>query len=243
MNKVVVVTGGSVGIGKAIVTEFAKNNYNVIINYNTHEREAEELKKDLEEKYHIEAITIKADISKEDEVINLVNKIKEIFGNVDVLINNAGIAIDNFIDNKTTTEFKQVIETNILGTFLCSKYISKIMNSGNIINISSTNGIDTYNIYSMDYDASKAGVISLTHNFAKELAPNIRVNAIAPGWVETESVMEMDPNLIKDEKSKILLQRFGQPEEIAKLAFFIAEDGTYINNSVIRIDGGIKNGD
>lgn len=241
MNKVIVVSGGSSDIGKAIVIKFAQNNYNVVINYNTHEKEAN-LLKELIEKYSIEAMTIKADISKEDEVKNMAAKVQKKYGKIDVLVNNAALAQDNYMNEKTTAEFKRVMETNILGTFLCSKYFSQIMDKGCIINISSTNGIDTYNTYSMDYDASKAGIISLTHNLSTELAPDIRVNAIAPGWIETKNVMEMNPNIIKQEREKILLKRFGTPEEVAKLALFLAREGTYINNSIIRIDGGIKNG-
>lgn len=242
MKKVAVVTGGSVGIGKAIAKEFAKNNYNIVITYNTHEQEAEQLKKELESKYNIEVLKVKVDLSVENDIFNLNEQITSRFSQIDVLINNAALTIDNYISEKTYTEFQNVINVNLTGTFLCTKLLSKLISNGTIINIASTNGIDTYNSYSIDYDASKAGIISLTHNFAKELAPNIRVNAIAPGWVATESVLSMDPKIIEDEKNKIMLKRFGTPEEIAKLAFFIVAEGTYINNSIIRIDGGTING-
>lgn len=113
--------------------------------------------------------------------------------------------------------------------------------SGVIINISSTNAIDTNEIYSMDYDASKAGLISLTNNFADALAPFVRVIAIAPGWTKTESVSEMNPKYLKDEEQKILLKRMAQPEEIANVVAFLASaEASYINKTVIRVDGGLK---
>ena len=113
--------------------------------------------------------------------------------------------------------------------------------SGVIINISSTNGIDTLETYSMDYDASKAGVISLTKNFATALAPYVRVNAVAPGWTSTEAVLKMNPTYLKEEKNKILLERFAKPEEIASVVFFLASDeASYINGAVLRVDGGLK---
>jgi len=141
------------------------------------------------------------------------------------------------LDFKTYDDFKKVIDVNLNGTFLVTKYISKLMKSGSIVNISSTNGIDTYYPESIDYDASKAGVISLTHNFAKTFAPKIRVNAICPGWVETDQTKELSTKQIKGIKKGILLKRFAKPEEIANVVFFVANE-SYINNAVIRVDGG-----
>ena len=163
--------------------------------------------------------------------------IKDKFGKIDILVNNAGICNDMILDFKTYDDFKKVIDVNLNGTFLVTKYISKLMKSGSIVNISSTNGIDTYYPESIDYDASKAGVISLTHNFAKTFAPKIRVNAICPGWVETDQNKELSIKQIKGIKKGILLKRFAKPEEIANVVFFVANE-SYINNAVIRVDGG-----
>ena len=133
--------------------------------------------------------------------------------------------------------FRRILDVNLIGTFLVSKYASKIMNNGVIINISSTNGIDTTYPESLDYDASKAGVISLTHNLATEFAPNIRVNAVCPGWVNTEMNKELDDDFIKEETNKIKLGRFADPKEIADAVYNISIS-TYINDSLIRVDGG-----
>ncbi len=240
MNKIVLVTGASKGLGEKIAKEFLNDNDIVYVNYNT--TSLEEVKK----KYSLfnNAKFIKCDVSSEEEVKKMLSIINEEQGHLDVLVNNAAITLDNDYFDKNKDEFNKVLETNLIGPFLISKYASNIMlesKKGTIINISSTNAIDTNEIYSMDYDASKAGLISLTHNFAKALAPNIRVNAIAAGWITTEPVMEMNPHYIEKEKNKILLNRFAEPEEIAKVVFFLAsDDASYINNSVIRVDGGKK---
>ncbi len=237
MHKIVLVTGGSRGIGAAIALQFAKNNYDVIINYLNSEEEVISLQKNIITNYNVRCEVIKCDISNEKDVIYMTNFIKKNFKKIDVLVNNAGICNDMILDYKTYDDFKKVIDVNLNGTFLVTKYISKLINSGSVINISSTNGIDTYYPESIDYDASKAGVISLTHNFAKLLAPKIRVNAICPGWVETDQNKELSLKQIKNIKKGILLKRFAKPQEIASVTFFVANE-SYINNSIIRVDGG-----
>lgn len=243
-NKVVLITGASRGIGASTAKEFAKNNYNVVINYNSSEPEAENLKQELEKNYNVKAITIKCDVSKEDEVKIMVEKTVLEFGTVDVLVNNAGIAIDTLFEDKTVENFRRTLDVNLIGTFLVSKYVGNVMlerRSGSIVNVSSTNGIDTYYPMSLDYDASKAGVISLTHNLALQYSPFIRVNAIAPGWVNTEMNKELTKEFIDEENRKIILNRFAEPQEIAKVIYFLgSEDASYINNEVIRVDGGFK---
>ena len=138
-----------------------------------------ELEKYIKENYDVEVLTIKCDISKEEEVEQMVDEIIEVFGGIDILVNNASVARDSLLMDKNIKEFKRVLDVNLIGTYLVSKYVGKVMldqKYGKIINVSSTNAIDTYYPESCDYDASKAGVISLTHNFARELAPNITVN-------------------------------------------------------------------
>lgn len=237
MNKIVLVTGASRGLGESIAKTFLEDNDTVYVNYNTASIE------ELEEKYKEfkNAKFVKCDVSSEHEVKNMMNKIKEEQGHLDVLVNNAGIAIDSELQDKTKESFSKILDVNLTGPFLTSKYVLDIMPKGNIINISSTNGIDTYYSYSLDYDASKAGLINLTHNFANMYAPNIRVNCIAPGWINTEMNKELDEEYVKEECEHILLNRFADPQEIANVVFFLTrKEASYITDSIIRVDGGLK---
>jgi len=237
MNKVVLVTGASRGLGLSIAKLFLQDNDIVYVNYNRTDI------KELEKKYQNEsqARFIKCDVSNEEEVKKMIDTIKREQGHLDVLVNNAAICKDNEFYNKTSEEFKKVLDTNLIGPFLVCKYASSIIEKGSIVNISSTNAIDTNEPYAMDYDASKAGLISLSHNFAKALSPNIRVNTITPGWIKTEAVLEMEPHYLEEEKDKIMLGRFADPKEIAEVVFFLASDkASYIVDSVIRVDGGLK---
>lgn len=241
-KKTVLVTGSSIGLGASIIEKFASNGFNCVINYLSHEKEANELKSKLEKEYNIECLTIKADISNDEDVLNMFNEVKDRFNKIDVLVNNAAIAIDTTFEDKTKENFMKTIDTNLIGPFLVSKYVGESMlkeKQGCIINISSTNGIDTYYEYSLDYDASKAGMISLTHNLALHYAPYIRVNCVAPGWINTEMNKDLDEEYKKEEESKILLNRFAEPVEIAKVVHFLStDDAKYINNETIRVDGG-----
>lgn len=243
-RNVVLVTGGARGIGRSTIIEFAKNGYDVVINYCHSEVEANELKEFVEKQYNVRALVVKASVSNESEVEEMVTEVIQEFGHIDCLVNNAGIAIDTTFDDKTYDNFMETLKVNLIGTFMVSKYVGKYMlanGSGNIINVSSTNGIDTVYPESLDYDASKAGVISLTKNLALQYAPNIRVNAVAPGWVTTDMNKELDYDFIKNEEEKIMLGRFADPSEIAKVILFLASsDASYINGSVIRVDGGCK---
>ena len=243
-NKVVLITGASRGIGAATAKEFAKNNYNVVINYNYSLKEAENLKKELETNYKVKVLTIKCDVSKEEEVKNMVKKTVNELGTIDVLVNNAGIAIDTLFEDKSVENFRRTLDVNLIGTFLVSKYVGEIMlqkQNCSIVNVSSNAAFDDYYPMSLDYDASKAGVISLTHNLALQFSPFVRVNAVAPGWVTTDMTKELSQEFIDEENKKIMLNRFAKPEEIAKVIYFLASDSaSYINNEVIRIDGGFK---
>lgn len=241
-KKCVLVTGSSIGLGASIIRKYASMGYNTVITYNSHKDEAIELQKEINDKYNTESLVIKCDISKEKDIENLKNEIISKFNKLDVLVNNASIAIDTTFSDKTKENYMRILEVNLVGTFLVSKIMSTIMNdNSSIINISSTNGIDTYYEYSLDYDSSKAGIINLSHNLANYLSPKIRVNTICPGWINTPMNKDMDMEFKKQEEDKILLKRFAEPNEIANLVYFISsDDASYINDSVIRIDGGKK---
>lgn len=243
-TKIALVTGSSKGIGTATIRAFAKEGCNVIIHYNTHKEEAIRLKEEVEKNDHVKAICIHADLRKEEEIKQMVQQAMDTFGRIDILVNNAGIAIDSLLEDKTKENFMNILEVNLIGAFLLSKEVGRYMmeqKSGTIINISSTNGIDTPYPESIDYDASKAGLISITKNLSTIYAPYIRVNCIASGWVETDMNQDMDASFKEQELSKILLKRFALPEEIANVCVFLASDkASYINGSVIRVDGGVK---
>ena len=233
----ILVTGATSEVGQAICRLLSKDN-NIIIHYHTKEDIALNLKKE------IKGICIYADLSKEEDINNLVEQSIKELGSIDVLINNAALDLPNLFDEKTKEEFNKVLDVNLIAPFLLSKLVGKKMvenKFGKIINIASTNGIDTYYPMCVDYDASKAGLISLTHNLALQFKPYVNVNAIAPGWIKTEKDMkDLDEAYIKEEESKIFKNRFGEVEEIAYLVEFLVSDkANYINNQVIRIDGGM----
>ena len=236
---VALVTGSAKGIGKELIIKLSERGYDVVITYNNSKNEAELLKEYVEDNYNVNAYIFKCDISKEEDIISLRDYVINKYGKLDILINNAALSIDNSIDDKTKEEFMKVLEVNVVGTFLVTKYLYKYMDNGVIVNISSTNAIDTYYPESCDYDASKAGVISLTHNMAREFAPYIAVNCVCPGWVNTDMNSELTPLQRDEYNKKILLGRFANPQEIAKVVVFLtSDDASYINDSIIRVDGG-----
>lgn len=245
MNKVVLVTGGAQGIGKAIVLELAKNHYDVVINYLTSNKAAALLEEEIKKNYAVRVMTIQADVSKEEEVDAMISLIEKKWGGVDILINNAAVDLSNLFHLKTADEFRKTLDVNVVGAFNCSKRVYRHMldqEYGRIINISSTNGINTYYPMCIDYDASKAALISLTHNLAFEYGPYINVNAIAPGFIGTDNELDgYDEEFLKEEQEKIMVNRYGKPEEVAYLVkFLISDEANFINNTIIRIDGGQK---
>lgn len=239
-NKVVLVTGSSRGIGKATIIEFASKGYNVVINYKDSKSEAEELKRFVESKYNIKALMIKADVSNENEVKNMVAEIIREFNSIDVLINNAGIAYDRTFDEIKIEEFEETLKVNVIGAFIVAREVSKYMKKGSsIVNISSTNGTKTISPECLDYNISKIGLQSLTRDLAFQFKPNIRVNAIAIGWADTDMNKDLPKDYIEEEKSKIYIERFADPSEIAKTIYFLASDeSSYINGEIVNIDGG-----
>lgn len=245
MNKVVLVTGGAQGIGKAIVLELAKNYYDVVINYLTSNKAAALLEEEIKKNYDVRVMTVQADVSKEEEVDAMISLIEKKWGGVDILINNAAVDLSNLFHLKTADEFRKTLDVNVVGAFNCSKRVYRYMldqEYGRIINISSTNGINTYYPMCIDYDASKAALISLTHNLAFEYGPYINVNAIAPGFIGTDNELDgYDEEFLKEEQEKIMVNRYGKPEEVAYLVkFLISDEANFINNTIIRIDGGQK---
>ena len=242
MSKVALITGGSRGIGEAISKKFASAGYNIIINFKQSVEKAQKLKIQLEKDFNIEVMLSQANLSKEKDIINMIDECMKKFGKIDVLVNNAGIVIDKEFEDRTVEDWKNTLDVNLIAPFLLTKIVGKEMmkqKKGSIINISSTNGINTYYPSSVDYDASKSGLISLTYDSAVQYSPYVRVNCIAPGWVNTEMNKELEEDFIKSETEKILVKRFGEPEEIANVVVFLASDeASFINSAVIKVDGG-----
>ena len=223
----VLVTGGARGLGLAISLYYLKMGHSVVVNYNNSSDLALKLKSEYGDRVSI----VKADVSNEDDVKRMFDAL----GKLDGVVNNAGIAKDSDPMEKSAEEFLEVIKVNLLGTFLVSKYAVNHVDKGCIVNISSTNALDTYYPESMDYDASKAGVISLTHNFSLYLKDrDIRVNVVCPDWIDT------DMNLGMDEEYKKSLGVFLNPEEVAKVVYDVSIDESF-NDVVIRVgDNSVK---
>jgi len=241
LNKCCLITGGDRGLGKAISTIFAHNGYDIIMNYVKNKEMAESLSQELVNTYGIKVVPIQADISDENQVKEMYKTIGENFSKIDVIVNNAAIFNDSIFLDKNSNDFDKVYKVNVIGAFLICKYARDYLSeNSSIINITSTNALDTHYTYAADYDASKAALISLTNNLAVEFAPKTRVNAIAAGWINTDTIKEEVSDEFKNrEIEKILLKRFSEPEEIAEVVMFLASDkASYINKTVIRVDGG-----
>lgn len=238
-GKVAIVTGSSKGIGKATAILFAKEGARVVVNHTNSPSQAKAVVEKIQA-LGSDAITVRCDVSQEKDVELMISETVKKFGKIDILVNNAGIVTDLPFKERTVEHWKRTLEVNLIGTFLCAKHAAPHMGkAGKIINISSTNAIDSFSPEAMDYDSSKAGVIILTRNLAKELAPNIQVNAVAPGWVDTEMNKDLPESFIKEETEKIYMKRFARPEEIANVILFLASnEASYITGSTIKVDGG-----
>lgn len=244
-NRVVLVTGGSRGIGRATAYEFAKRGYDVAINYVRNDVKANEIKDIIEKDFDVKVKTYKADMASEDDLKKMVEEIYNDFGRIDVLVNNAGIDIECEFADKKVEDVVKTLTVNLVGPFILTRLIAPNMvrqEYGKIINVSSNNATKFYYPTTADYDMSKAGLDNLTHNMAIEYAPYVNVNGVAPGWVDTEMNHEIlqDPDVREMEYSRILKHRFAKPEDIAKLiAFLASDDADYINSEIITIDGGM----
>ncbi|ADQ46395.1 3-oxoacyl-(acyl-carrier-protein) reductase [Caldicellulosiruptor kronotskyensis 2002] len=241
-DKVALITGASRGIGRAIALKFAQNGANVVINYSSSQSQAENLKEEIE-KIGTKTMIIKCDVSNPDEVSHMFSQVEKEFGRLDILVNNAGITKDGLILRMNEEDFDKVIAINLKGAFLCARAAAKMMvkqRFGNIINISSVVGI-AGNVGQANYAASKAGIIGLTKSLAKELASrNIRVNAIAPGFIKTDMTEVLSDKVKEAMLSSIPLGRFGEADEIANVALFLASSlSSYITGQVIVVDGGM----
>jgi len=241
-GKVALVTGGSRGIGREIAIELARHGASVVISYVNNEEKAVEVVKEIQ-KFSVKGMCIKADVSKEEEVKKLVDAIKDELGTIDILVNNAGINRDTLLIRMNTQEWDQVIDTNLKGTYLCTRLVAKDMikkRYGKIINIASVAGV-AGNYGQANYSASKAGVIGFTKAVAKELASRgINVNAVAPGLIETDMTQALKEEVKETLIKSVPMGRLGSPKDVANLVVFLASDKSdYITGQTINIDGGM----
>ena len=239
--KTVLITGASRGIGREIALKFASEGYNVVLNYNSSEAKAKTIAKQIE-KFGVKCLLVKADVSVESEVIDMVNVALKEFGRIDVLVNNAGVALSKLFQLTTTDEVARVFGVNTFGVINCSKAVVPSMvseKSGKIINISSIWGKVGASMETI-YSASKGAVIAFTMALAKELAPsNISVNCVCPGVIETDMLLEYTEEDKKELKNQTPLNRLGTPQDVANAVYFLASDNaTFITGQVITVDGG-----
>ena len=241
-RKVVLVTGGSRGIGREVAEVYAENGYDVVINYVSDKTDVEGIKKEFEEK-GVKCLLVKADVSKAADVDNMVEEAIKQFGKIDVLVNNAGITRDILLMRMSEEDFDKVIEINLKGTYLVTKAVTKYMmkkRQGSIINLASVVGV-VGNAGQTNYAASKAGIIGFTKSVAKELASrNIRANAVAPGFIATDMTSVLSDSVKENISTQIPLKRMGTAREVAEVIYFLGSDkSSYITGQVINIDGGM----
>ena len=238
--KTVVVTGASKGIGRAVAKEFANNGYNVVICYNKSVSDAQQLLNEVSQTTR--AIAVKVDVSNEDDVKNMVEITKKTFGNIDVLVNCAGVSDTRLLIDSTKEDYDFVFDTNMRGTYNTCKLVGREMlsnQSGKIINISSIWGLRGGSCESV-YSASKGAIIAFTKALAKELGPNgINVNVVAPGFIQTDMTKNVTEEIRQEIMDNSALGRLGTPEDVASVVLFLAsEKSNFITGQVISVDGG-----
>ena len=234
MKKRAIITGCAKGIGREITLELARDGYDIIGTFNTSIYEMYTLKEKVEA-IGVKFYSYKVDLLDEDEINGFCNDIKDKFDSIDVLVNNAALSLDNTFKDKTTTEFRSVLQVNLISPFLLIKNLCDVMNDGVIINISSTDGINTYTRLNMDYSASKAGLINLTKSLSLELE-NIRVYSICPNWVDTESIREMNKDYLKVEMERIGQKELIDPKEVAHKVIKLIESDLKSGSIVVMED-------
>ncbi|MHC5252968.1 3-oxoacyl-[acyl-carrier-protein] reductase [Listeria kieliensis] len=242
-GKVAVVTGGSRGIGREIVLKLAEEGANIFFNYGGRADAAKETL-DLISKFGIEAEAMKADVSSPEDVDAFFKEVVSRFGRIDILVNNAGITRDNLLMRMKEEEWDDVININLKGTFLCTKAVSRTMmkqRAGKILNMASVVGI-VGNAGQANYVASKSGVIGLTKTTAREMAPRgINVNAVAPGFIQTDMTDELDEKTKEMMLDQIPLHAYGKTEDIANaVLFLVSDEASYITGQVLSVDGGMN---
>ena len=241
-GKIAVVTGGARGIGRAIALALAEEGAEVVINYHHSEERSLAVKEEIEARGG-KAAVMQCDVSDYESCERFVSAVAEMCGRIDIWVNNAGITKDQLLMRMSEEAFDEVIETNLKGTFQCMRFVSRIMvkqRCGRIINLSSVVGI-AGNAGQVNYAASKAGVIGMTKSAAKELAGRgITVNAVAPGFIETEMTSVLSEKVQEQAKNQIPLGHFGTPEDVANAVVFLAsEQAKYITGQVLQVDGGM----
>jgi 3-oxoacyl-[acyl-carrier protein] reductase len=241
-NKTAIITGASRGIGMGIALEFAKQGANVAFTYNSSAEAAKILETELEQ-FGIKARGYQSNAAIYDAAQDLVQEVIKEFGSVDVLINNAGITKDNLLMRISEEDFDKVIEVNLKSVFNLTKAVIRPMmkqRKGSIINMSSVVGVKG-NAGQTNYAASKAGILGFTKSVAQELGSrNIRCNAIAPGFIETEMTAKLDPNTVQEWRDSIPLKRGGTPEDVANACIFLASDlSDYVTGQTLNVDGGM----
>lgn len=234
MKKNALITGAAKGIGKSIALDLARSGYNIIATYNTSKEEIKNLEKKIET-IGVKFTSYKLDISNSNEVTNFCKTIKNNFDKIDVLVNNAALSLDNSFLDKTKEEFLKVLEVNLIGPFLIIQGLYNLFSDSKIINIASTDGIDTYSKLNMDYSASKAGLINLTKSLALELE-NAKIYAICPNWVNTESIREMNPEYLKSELERIGQKKLLEVSEVSSKVIEIIENEIPTGSIIVMED-------
>lgn len=240
-GKIAIVTGGSRGIGRHIALQLARRGADVAINYRSRQSDADEVAKELEA-VGVRALAIKADLSKMPEARGMIKEVHEKWGRIDILVNNAGITKDKSMKKLTDDDWNDVLDTNLGSVYAtCSQVLNIMLEQkyGRIINITSFVG-QAGNFGQANYAASKGGIIAFTKTLALEAAKhNVTVNAIAPGFTETEMLAQVPENIREKIIARVPMGRFGKPEEIARAVVFLAAEGDYITGQQINVNGGV----